>query len=589
LAGLDRSDTFSVTLVLAEGRRSEIRRLADAVSEPTDSDYGRHVTREQLDELVRLPERELEGIRAWAAECGIGIGGHERQLVWLDVPGGRLEEAFGADIRGWLEKSADHRGARIEIGLPRRVAGSVLKVGGLPGERWQGDAWSGPVPGESMQTEALDKLLARTGTPYAPGTSRPPPALAGVAPADIAEVYAFPERWDGSGETIAVMMLGGQIDPEHVRAFWRSHDVDPPDVRVVDVGLHIPRRADSLLTLEAMTTVQWAGAMAPGARIVVYRLDPTVLGDPWAAFLLRVVGDSDNAPTVATTSWVTPERNYYRLHGHALITGLLDQAAALGITVIAASGDWGAFDGTPRAERDGFHVCDAPWPHAIFPAVEERVLGVGGTALTSRVPHTEIGWSGPPAPAARRLLHFDLLGSSGGFSEEVPIPPWQRPELKRYYPRGWTSPAVVPYGRGFPDVALMAAGPPVQREPGGELSALGYQALVAGYWIDWACGTSIAAPIWAAIIARLNQARRERGLPRLGFVNPLLYREYRSEPAVLRPITEGCNDVALKVVDVHGRAVTHRLAGFQCVPGWNPVCGLGVPDVISLIERVTSA
>lgn len=585
---MHRSDTFSVTLVLAEGRRAEIRRVADDVSDPGNAEYGRHVSRQQLDGLVRLPDGELTGIRRWAADHSIRVVGHERQFVWLDVPGERLEDAFGRDLRGWLEKRTDHRGARMEVGLPRQIAGSVLKVGGLPGTLHQSDVWSGPAPVEPLQTDSLDRLLARIGVPHSPGRVRPPPGLAGMSPAAIANVYGFPERWDGTGETIAVMMLGGQLDLDELRIFWRAHDVEPPDVRIVDVGLHVPRRADSLLTLEAMTSVQWAGAMAPGAKLIVYRLDPTVLGDPWAAFLLAIIGDRENAPTIATTSWVTPERNYYRVHGHELITGLLDQAAALGITVIAASGDWGAFDGTPRAERDGLYVCDAPWPHAIFPAVEDRVLGVGGTAITSQSPLTEVGWSGPPAPATRLLLHFDLLASSGGFSEAVAIPAWQRPALRGYYPRGSTSPAVVPYGRGFPDVALMAAGPAVQREAGAELSSLGYRALVAGYWIDCACGTSIGAPIWAAIVARLNQARRERGLPRLGFVNPLLYRSWRSEPSALRPITQGSNDVALKVVDVHGRAVTHRLAGFTCGPGWNPVCGLGVPDVARLVELVTS-
>ena len=585
---MQHSDTFSVTLVLAEGRRGEIRRLADTASDPTAAGYGRHVTREELGKLVALPDEELAGIHSWASRCGVRIVARERQFVRLEVPSDRLEEAFGYDVRGWLEKDPDHRGARMATGLPRRIAGAVLKIGGLPGARQQGDAWSGQAPVEPLRTGSLENLLTRIGMPDDPRMARPPTQLAGVSPAEIADVYRFPERWDGSGETIAIMMLGGQLDTEGLRRFWRAHDLERPEVRVVDVGLHIPRREDSLLTLEAMTSVEWAGAMAPGAQIVVYRFDPTVLGDPWAAFLLEVVGDTENAPTVASTSWVTPERNYYRLHGHELITGLLDQAAALGITMIAASGDWGAFDGTPRAERDGFYVCDAPWPHAIFPAVEERVLGVGGSAITSRIPLTEVGWSGPPAPGTSRLLRFDLLASSGGFSEEVPIPGWQRPALRGYYSRGSSSPAVVPYGRGFPDVALMAAGPAIQRVPGAELSALGYRALVAGHWIDSACGTSIAAPIWAAITARLNQARRERGWPRLGFVNPLLYGARRSEPPPFRAITRGDSDVAVKVVDVHGRAVTHRLAGFQCGPGWNPVCGLGVPDVTRLAELVTS-
>jgi kumamolisin len=575
---------FSLTLVLAERRRAEIRRIADAVSDPSGEDYGRHLTRAQLRDLVELPAEELAAIESWTAESGIRVAGRDSRFMRLEVPADRLEPAFGTEVRRWLEKSANNRGARMELGLPRTIAGSVLKVGGLPGSRGQGEAWSGQAQAE--ETETLGELIRRVGVPHVAGASAPP---GGVSPADIASVYRFPERFDGSGETIAMMMLGGTVDHDLLAAFWRAHGIDPPEVRVVDVGLHVPRRADSLLTLEATASVQWAGAMAPGARIVVYRFDPTVLGDPWAAFLLEILTDADNSPTVATTSWVTPERNYYSLHGHELITGLLDQAAALGITVVAASGDWGAFDGTPRAERDGLYVCDAPWPHAIFPAVEERVLAVGGTAITSLSPLTEVGWSGPPPPSARRLLRFDLLASSGGFSDEVPIPAWQRPALRAYYPRGSSSPAVVPYGRGFPDVALMAAGPPVQREPGGELSSLGYRALVAGHWIDWACGTSISAPIWAAIVARLNQARAELGLPRVGFLNPLLY-GFRSSPeSPFREITQGNNDVALKVVDVHGRPVTHRLAGFDCRPGWNPVCGLGVPDVSRLVELLESS
>lgn len=334
-------------------------------------------------------------------------------------------------------------------------------------------------------------------------------------------------------------------------------------------------------------TVEWVGAMAPGATIVVYMIDPEIFADPWAVYLLALINDKQNNPTVASTSWIIPERRYYRVFGNSVVTGLLDQAAALGITVISAAGDWGAFDGVPRKTVDGYAVSDAPWPHTVFPAVEERVLGVGGTMVTSLNPLTEIAWSGPPPLAVAQAVQFTQLAGSGGFSQDVPIPRWQQQHLRAWYSRGPNQPAVVPYGRGVPDVALMASGPAVMRE--NVLSALGYQAVVGREWIDFAGGTSIAAPIWAAIIALSNQARAAVGKGALGVLNPLLYSLRKASPNPFRDILIGQTDVCVRVVNSHGKAVTFRLDGFAACPDWDPVTGLGVPHVANLMQHLVSA
>jgi kumamolisin len=106
-------------------------------------------------------------------------------------------------------------------------------------------------------------------------------------------------------------------------------------------------------------------------------------------------------------------------------------------------------------------------------------------------------------------------------------------------------------------------------------------------WIDYAGGTSIAAPIWAAIIARINQARRAAGMRRVGFVNPLLYAIRKESPAPFREITQGHTDVAMNVVNVHGKAMAHRLPGFTACSGWDPATGLGVPNVANIIQHIT--
>ena len=584
------SEPLNLTLVFCEREPAKIQATADATSDPDHPDYGRHLDRAGLDALVRLPAEERALVTTWLQANEIEVLDTPEaapQLMFARATRAQVERAFGDELIQWLGRNGDHRGMRIASAMPRRLAGYVLKIGGLPGEQGQMDNLIEPLPpteGEAARPgPASPSGGLLHGSPVEGGR---PPALDGFTPAHIADIYNFPAHLTGAGETIGLMMLGGEVRMSDLHAFWHGHGITPPEVHTVQIGPVHSRPSQPLHLLEAAMTIEWAGAMAPGARIVVYRLDPTIMGDPWSAFLMAVLADRRYAPTIACTSWISPERRYYRQHGHGVVRGLLNQAAALGLTVVSAAGDWGAFDGIPRTVRDGRYVSDAPWPHAVFPAVEDRVLAVGGSMITRRDRLTEVAWSGPPPPGLQKAVVFETLASSGGFSEDVAIPAWQKPALRGSYSRGAATPAVVPYGRGFPDVALAAAGPHVQRSPGGPLTSTGYQAVACGQWIDYAGGTSVAAPIWAAILARANQARRAAGLSRVGFVNPLLYRLREAQPDPFRPVTVGGADVAMTVLNLHGRAMTYHLPGYDCQPGWDPVTGLGVPNVEQLIAHL---
>lgn len=572
------TDKVTITLVLDERETAEIQRIADTSSDPSHSDYGYHVDRATLQRLVRLHDEERKPIVDWLTSHGLEIIEPPQTLSQLFFARGTPEQvvaALGGSIEAWIGRNQHVRRSRKQLAIPREIAGYIVKVGGLPGERGQLglERTAGDDP---LGTDTIDAPL---------GTL--PLGMSGFAPSDIEEIYDFPTEWKGAGETIAIMTTGGRVDEKDLNAFWHAHDIDPPEVRFVEVGAQSGRSAHPLDSFEATAMVEWLGAMAPEARIVVYSVDPAVMGDPWAAFLLTVLGDQELAPTIATMSCVTPERRYYRLHGHELITGLLDQAAAIGLTVIAAAGDWGSFDGVPSTIQDNRFVSDAPWPHGTFPAVEERVLAVGGTMITVREPLTEVAWSAPPPIALRNAIPFERRAGSGGFSEDVPVPSWQRDALRGHYARGASAPAVVPYGRGFPDVALAASGATIQRAPEEPPSSVAYQAVVSERWVDYAGGTGIGAPIWAAIIARANQARRAAGLPRCGFVNPLFYSLSDARPSPFRDITIGAADVIMNVVNSTGHATPYHILGYECAPGWNPVSGLGVPRVSTLIEHLS--
>lgn len=556
-----------LSLILDAVQPQLIRELADAVSHPKHPDYGKYCDRSTLAKLVALPQQEREDLEGWFKAYGmlpLALPSLDHQQLLLRATPKQLCAAFGESAVQQLLSRKSSRTFQARSVLPRRLAGYVQSMQILPDRDW---------------SEAVPRQLSPVTRDEISTAEIPLPAgMRGATPADIRRGYQFPEYGDGSGETIAVMALGGYPNPDDLQRFWQTFNIQPPSVYSLQVGAMGARGNHPLYQWETTMAVQWIGAMAPAARIVIYFIDPEFFADPWATFLLAVLSDSHFQPTIACTTWSTPERQYYRVHGSEVIAGLLDRAAALGITFIAGSGDWGVCDGLPQRQFNGQRVCDAPWPHGIFPAVEERVLAVGGTQINCWEPWTETAWSASVSPELEKAIRIERMASSGGFSEHIPIPQWQQAVLESYYPRSGDSPGVIPYGRGFPDVALMAWG----IDESGNTSA--YLSLIANQWRNDAGGTSLAAPIWAAIVACLNQVRLTQSLTRVGFINPWLYSLWLDHPAIFRGITAGNTDMLVNAIASTGSVIPFKLHGFTARPGWNPLTGLGVPNVNNLLK-----
>ncbi len=573
------------TLFLEERRgAASVSSHARHASDPDDAEYGRYLTKAALARRVSPPAGVITKCRRWFERNGMTFSTTPNPQICRVYAARRdVRRVFGAQSDEWLA-AGRVTPTQHQWPLPEAIATHVkyLDVASIDSHH-MALAVKGlkPTPGKKA-----------AGAPPAPRGVMP-----GMTPADVRAIYDFPAEWTGKGETIYLLNLGSRIRESDLLAFWQQHGVkrDPP--RQIDLG--VISRGGFVSTLEPTMGAEWIGAMAPEAALVVYNIDDQAAGDPWAAFLAAATADdqagTSASATIAVSTWSLPERLYFARHGQTVFADLLEQAAATGVTVVAASGDWGAYDGRPSLEVDGEHVAVAAWPHGVFPAVEDYVLSVGGTMITSTTPLTELAWSGPlpPNPELRRFVAFTRLASSGGFSEDIAIPWWQQEALSsngrpRHFRRGLTLPAVVPSGRGYPDVALMAQGAAIADHAGAGLASVGYEAIVDGQQINYAGGTSVAAPIWAAIVACMNQARRSAGQPRVGFVNPLLYKLAAAPAAAgtspFRAITEGAGDVELQVLDEMGRPTRYRLEGYSAATGWNPVTGLGVPHVRNLID-----
>jgi subtilase family serine protease len=94
-------------------------------------------------------------------------------------------------------------------------------------------------------------------------------------------------------------------------------------------------------------------------------------------------------------------------------------------------------------------------------------------------------------------------------------------------------------------------------------------------------GTSVAAPLWAAVIALADQYAGRH----LGFVNPALYRIGRSAyyHQAFHDVTTGTNTVKFPA---------QTITGYQAAPGWDPVTGWGSPNaqvLVPLLARYVSS
>jgi kumamolisin len=238
--------------------------------------------------------------------------------------------------------------------------------------------------------------------------------------------------------------------------------------------------------------------------------------------LTTAIHDKTHKPTIISISWGHAECNWDPQSMTAFDSALQD-AAALGITVCAASGDHGSSDSV----SDGAN-------HVDFPASSPHILACGGTTLHSAdgVITTEKVWN----DGAK------LGAGGGGFSNHFPLPHWQS-SLSIKPPAGC--------GRGVPDVSGVA-----------DLKT-GYKVLVDGKSLVLG-GTSAVAPLWSGLIALLNEKTGKQ----LGYPNPALYAIPPAAEA-FRDITAGSN------------------GAFSAGAGWDATTGLGSPSGEKLLQALS--
>ena len=191
------------------------------------------------------------------------------------------------------------------------------------------------------------------------------------SPDQVGRLYNFPVTATGAGKCIAIIELGGGFRRRDLKLYFQQLGIAKPNVICVSVlGAHNrptgnPNGPDG----EVMLDIEVAGAVAPGATIAVYFAPDTDQG--FLRAIKRAIHDRTNQPSVISISWGNPEASWTEQSLRAYDDAFKD-AALLGISVCAASGDGGSSDGVAGRLA-----------HVDFPASSPNVLGCGGTRLMS--------------------------------------------------------------------------------------------------------------------------------------------------------------------------------------------------------------
>jgi kumamolisin len=490
---VDNQEVIQVTVVLRRKPQSQLIASPEEYAYSDQQTVAYH-TREEFAAMHGAAPADLAAIEAFAHEYSLTVVERHagRRTVVLSGTAENIQKAFGTTLAHYDSPAGSYRGRTGSVMIPAELQPIVMAILGLDNR---------PIAKPHVRMSRAAKIAA------------------GLSPAQVGQMYNFPTGCNGSGQAIGIIELGGGYNSTDLKTYFQGLGIPNPTVSAVSVdgGVNKPG-VDPNSDGEVMLDVEVCGAIAPGARIVVYFAPNTDQGFHDA--IANAVHDTTNKPSVISISWGGPEDSWTQQARDAMLAAVTD-AAAVGVTITAAAGDDGATDGVADKKL-----------HVDLPACLPPVLGCGGTRLNA----------GANGTIASETVWNELTkgegATGGGVSRLYPLPAYQTSAGVPAHPETKFA------GRGVPDVAGDA-----DPETGYHVRVDGKDTVIGG--------TSAVAPLWAGLVALLNQALGRH----LGFVNPILYKIGSS---AFRDITTGNNN------------------GFTAHSQWDACTGLGSPNGAAL-------
>jgi tripeptidyl-peptidase-1 len=537
---------FTVGLALSGAARLE-KQLLEA-SDPWDPNYGRYLSMQQAHALtpLRVPDAAAR-VEAWVRKAA-GAGGscvadssaHGFVVVRCDVagaarlfPGVTFAQFVSAHrpastrtmVRAVVAGEAGEASFSTTSLLPaalRHVADFVSGVHALPSERLR------------LRHSSEYATTVRTGGGDNNDKNNNNDNL-GTDPPSLRTSYNIGAATCTHRNTTQATanFLGEGYSEDDLRFFFEVFYNDGEGQTVAKV---VGQNNDA--SLEASLDIQYILSIGQGATTWWISDDDTHdKQEPFLAWLVQMSNTSDT-PVVHSVSYADLEPGVDRAYAQRCDLEFM-KAGVRGISILVASGDDGAGCNSAKTSLV------VEWPSS-----SPYITSVGATTI----------------PASGKQVESAAAFSGGGFSRISPRPKYQDAAVKGFLvAAGAHLPAKGFFnasGRTVPDVSAM-----------GTLFSV-----IVAQQPTVVAGTSAATPVWAGLTSLLNDARFNKGMPSMGFLNPWLY----ALPfGTLRDIADGVSTPGGSISD---ESCGKSKGGWHAVRGYDLATGLGVPDFKQLVH-----
>jgi subtilase family serine protease len=554
------TDQLALAIGLPLRNEQALTSLLHAISTPHNPQFHHYFSQAEANQLFNPTPQQEQQVIAWVQSGGLTVTHTYPNHLLVDVTGtfAQIEQLLHVTINDYTMQL---NGQTITFYAPSNEptiagpAGSlVASMLGLDDYPW---------------FQATLASVHPTGNGKAHGS---PPYY----PQDFANAYDVNPLWNagytGAGQHIGIVL-------------WSPPPTDPTLTQFAkQTGANVATRANGRLQViqisagqpstlafngaatdgsaEAGMDVEYASAMAPGATIDYYQAAVTKQGTPTSNSLddaLNMAGTDANNNAEISDSWGWGDSQSGNECEPASIsdpfitqTEQIFQANTLtGHNYFFSSGDHGSacvFNPTNQCS-----LVKDPYPQ--YPASSAYVTSVGGTTFSKNINGSypgEKAWK-YSSSTCKNGTGKAPIGSGGGYSNLFSRPAWQVGFSNNQY-------------RGYPDVAAdadPATGAYIcyNGKSGPICTIFGNARTSIGE------GTSLATPLWAGMMADVNQYVQSQGKSPLGFLTPLLYEiALAGQFPAYHDITSGTN------------------GHYQAGPGWDAITGLGSPDLYNLAQ-----
>jgi subtilase family serine protease len=321
-----------VLLQRSAAQETALQQLMAQQLDPGSAKFHAWLTPQQFGEQFGPADSDVQAVKDWLRSQGFtGLKvNNGKTLIEFNGTAGQVRNAFHSEVHRLSANGEEHFANMQEPQIPAALASVVGGVVGLHNFR----------PKPLLHRLGKFRRNASTGEVTPLFTFRDVNGIFfGVGPKDFAKIYNVPNAtFDGTGQSIAIVAQTN-INIQDVRDFRSIFGLPANDPQIILNG------ADPGLVSgdegEADLDVEWSGAVAPKAKIIMVATpftDTDGLGG--VDLSAQYIVDNNVAP-VMSDSYGSCEANL-GTNGNAFYNALWQQAAAEGITVSVSAGDNGS-------------------------------------------------------------------------------------------------------------------------------------------------------------------------------------------------------------------------------------------------------